>query len=43
MQKLYINGENIIIDSTYTLRWVENVDKPAIPVLYKNDKRFVKT
>lgn len=42
MQELFIDGEKIVVDSTFSLRWVEQADGPAFPVLYRNGKRVVK-
>lgn len=42
MQNLNIEGKNIELDATFSLRWVEQADGPAYPVLYKNGKRVVK-
>lgn len=42
MQNLTIDGKDVNLDSTYSLRWVEQSDGPAYPVLYKNGKRIVK-
>lgn len=42
MDKLVLDGEETILDSTFSLRWVEQVDGPSYPVLYQNGKRIVK-
>lgn len=42
MQNLSIDGSKVILDATYSMRWVEQIDGPAIPVLYRNGKRVVK-
>jgi hypothetical protein len=42
MQNLTIDGKDVNLDSTYSLRWVEQADGPSYPVLYKNGKRIVK-
>lgn len=42
MQHLYIDGQTVILDSTFSLRWVEQADGPAFPVLYRHGKRIVK-
>lgn len=43
MQKLIVDGKLIEMDANYSMRWVERVDQPAIPVLYKHGKRVVKS
>jgi hypothetical protein len=42
MQSLSVDGKDLLIDSTYSLRWVEQKDGPAYPVLYQNGKRIIK-
>jgi hypothetical protein len=43
MQKLIIDGLAHEVDASFSLRWVEQKDGPAIPVLYRNGKRIVKS
>lgn len=42
LQNLNVDGKEILIDATYSLRWVEQADGPSYPVLYQNGKRVVK-
>lgn len=42
MQKLIVEGKIVDLDSSYSMRWVEQTDGQAYPVLYKNGKRVVK-
>jgi hypothetical protein len=39
--QLLINGIKTKIDAKICIRWVENIDGSAYPVLYKNGKRVV--
>ena len=40
--KLIINNQPVSIDASFSLRWVEQKDGEAYPVLYQNGKRVVK-
>lgn len=42
MQILKIEEIEVVLDSTFSMRWVETVNGPAIPTLYKNGKRVTK-
>ncbi len=42
MQELTIDGKQIVLDATFSIRWVEQKNGPAFPVLYQNGKRIVK-
>ena len=39
---LIIDGEKIVLNATFSLRWVEKIDGRAYPVLYRNGKRVIK-
>lgn len=43
MQQLHIDGESVVLDSTFSIRWVEQAGGPAFPVLYRYGKRIVKS
>lgn len=40
--KLIINNQPVSLDASFSLRWVEQEDGEAYPVLYQNGKRIVK-
>lgn len=42
MQKLIIEDQEVFVDSSYCIRWVETTQGISYPVLYKNGKRIVK-
>jgi len=43
MQKLIVDNVVHEMDASFSLRWVEQIDGPAYPVLYRHGKRVVKS
>jgi hypothetical protein len=42
MDELVIDGQSVVLNATFSLRWVEQISGSAYPVLYRNGKRVVK-